>query len=265
MNFAQNIRYLRAKKELSQEKLGMELSITRNQVASYESEKADPSIETLIKFSEFFKLPIDALVKSDLTKGKENSFIDIGNHRVLFPIQIDEHNNNVVEVVNKEASAGYLNGYSDTEFIAQLPIMNLPFLPTGKHRAFKIKGDSMSPWVNDGDYVIGEYVENFQEVRNNACYVILTKNDGLVYKRIINANIKEGFVTLSSDNKTYHPYQIHLSDVLEIWGFKLNLRIGQYKEDELNPIHLLNLMRSVGIELKDLKEKYSRIETKLAN
>jgi hypothetical protein len=58
----------------------------------------------------------------------------------------------------------------------------------------------------------------------------------------------------------YQPYTIHLSEVLEIWEFKLNLCIGQYEEDEINPVSILNLMRSVGIELKDLKTRVENLE-----
>jgi hypothetical protein len=214
----------------------------------------------LIAFSEYYKLPIDALVKNDLTLSGDDSFIDIGNHRVLFPIRVDEHGDNVIEVVTQEASAGYLTGYSDSEYVANMPIMSLNFLPTGKHRAFPIKGDSMHPWVKDGDVVIGEYVEHPKMVRNNCCYIILTKEDGLVYKRVYTNKLDEGYLVLSSDNKLYNPYQVHLSEVLEIWEFKLNLCIGQYQEDELNPVSILNLMRSVGIELKELKERVNKIE-----
>ena len=65
----------------------------------------------------------------------------------------------MIELISKEASAGYLQGYSDTEYIANLPIMNLNFLPTGKYRAFPIKGDSMYPWVKDGDFVVAKYMD----------------------------------------------------------------------------------------------------------
>ncbi|MGE0560560.1 MAG: XRE family transcriptional regulator [Flavobacteriales bacterium] len=257
---AKNIRHLRVLKNLTQEQLSFELDITKSRIGSYEEGRSEPPIETLIQLSNYFKLPVDALVKNDLSLGKTDTFIDIGNQRVLFPIRVDENNDNVIEVVTKEASAGYLQGYTDTEFVANLPIMSLNFLPTGKHRAFPIKGDSMHPWVKDGDVVVCEYLESVQQIKNSYCYIILTKNDGLVYKRIFTDKIEEGYLKLSSDNKMYQPYLLHLSDVLEVWQFKLNLCIGQYQEDELNPANILNLMRSVGIELKDLKNRVERLE-----
>ena len=257
---AKNIKHLRALKGLTQEQLSFELDITKSRIGSYEEGRSEPHIDTLIQLSNYFNLPIDALVKNDLTLGTTDTFIDIGNQRMLFPIKVDENNNDVIEVVTKEASAGYLQGYTDTEYVANLPIMSLNFLPTGKHRAFPIKGDSMHPWVKDGDVVVCEYLESVKQVKHNYCYIILTRNDGLVYKRIFTSKLEEGFLTLSSDNKMYQPYLLHLADVLEIWQFKLNLCIGQYEEDEINPANILNLMRSVGIELKDLKNRVGKLE-----
>lgn len=257
---ATNLKHLRSLRGLTQEQFSTELDITKSRVGSYEEGRSEPPITTLIDLSNYFKIPIDALVKNDLSLGSDDTFIDIGNQRVLFPIRVDENNNDVIEVVTQEASAGYLMGYSDTEFIANLPIMSLNFLPTGKHRAFPIRGDSMHPWVKDGDVVVGEYMEGVERVRNNKCYIILTKEEGLVYKRVFTSKLEEGFLTLSSDNKAYQPYLLHLSDVLEIWEFKLNLCIGQYEEDEINPVSILNLMRSVGIELKDLKTRVQNLE-----
>lgn len=257
---SKNIRHLRTLKNLTQEQLSLELDVSKARIGSYEEGRSEPPISMLIAFSEYFKIPIDALLKSDLTLSENDSFLDIGNHRILFPIRVDHQGDNVIEVVTQEASAGYLQGFSDTEFIANLPIMSLNFLPTGKHRAFPIKGDSMHPWVKDGDVVIGEYIESPQQVRNNNCYIILTKEDGLVYKRVFTNRLDDGYLILSSDNKFYQPYEVHLSEVLEIWQFKLNLCIGQYEEDELNPVSILNLMRSVGIELKELKNRVNKLE-----
>lgn len=246
---------------MTQEELSIALDISKSRIGSYEESRSEPSIATLILLSDFFSIPIDALVKNDLSLGNSDVFIDIGNQRVLFPIQVDDQQNNVIEVVTKSASAGYLQGYSDTEYIANLPIMSLNFLPTGKHRAFPIKGDSMHPWVKDGDVVVAEYVEAIHQLKHNHCYVILTREEGLVYKRVGTEAVDEGRLTLRSDNKMYAPYEVSLKDMLEIWEFKLNLCIGQYQEDELNPVSILNLMKSVGIEIKELKQRLNRLET----
>ena len=92
-------------------------------------------------------------MKNDLRYAKDTSFIEVGNKRVLFPITVNEGNEDLIEIVPAQASAGYLLGYADPEYIEQLQKIKLPFLPTGTHRAFPIKGDSMLP-VKDGSFVV---------------------------------------------------------------------------------------------------------------
>ncbi|WP_341222198.1 XRE family transcriptional regulator, partial [Polaribacter atrinae] len=182
-SLSKNIKHLRRLKGLTQEFLAEELSVTRSRISSYEESRSSPSIEFLIDFSDYFKLPIDIIVRNDLTKAKDVSFIEVGNKRVLFPISVDTENENLIEVVSAKTSAGYLLGYGDPEYIEQLQKIKLPFLPTGKHRAFPIKGDSMLP-MKDGSYVVAEFVENITDVKNGTSYIIVTKNDGMTYKRV---------------------------------------------------------------------------------
>ena len=74
-----------------------------------------------------------------------------------------------IELINQKASAGYLNSYSDFEFIENLPKFQLPFLNfSGTHRAFEIKGDSMLP-LTSGSIVIGKFIEDLSFVKDGNC------------------------------------------------------------------------------------------------
>ena len=115
--FPDNIRYLRNKNQLSQEAMALKLDLTRSQIASYEDGRAEPNLQTLIRYSDYFKLPIDALLKNDLTMAQDGAFLDIGHHRILFPVLINEENEDLIEVVPIKASAGYLGGYGDPDYI----------------------------------------------------------------------------------------------------------------------------------------------------
>ena len=86
INLSKNIKHLRGLKRFSQEVLADELSVTRSRISSYEENRSSPTIEFLIDFSEYFRIPIDILVKKDLTKAQDVSFIEVGDKRVLFPI-----------------------------------------------------------------------------------------------------------------------------------------------------------------------------------
>jgi transcriptional regulator with XRE-family HTH domain len=180
---SKNIKHLRLLKKWSQEQLAEQLEIPRARIGSYEEERCDPPIDTVIKISNLFHIAVDALVKCDLSKFDSESFMKVGENRILFPIIVDKLNNDMVEVVTMKASAGYLTGYADPEYIEKLPLMNLPFKTIGKHRAFPIQGDSMPPLKN-GCYVIGKYIESINDIENGTTYIIITKDEGVVYKRI---------------------------------------------------------------------------------
>lgn len=63
---ADNIKYLRKKLGLSQEKLAELLGLNRGNIASYEKGSAEPRIENLLKMMEVFKVEVSDLVEKDL-------------------------------------------------------------------------------------------------------------------------------------------------------------------------------------------------------
>lgn len=244
-----NIKHLRTLKKLSQERFADELGWTRSVVGSYEEGRSEPPIDRLVDLSNFFEIPIDILVKNDLRKAKATSFIEIGNKRVLFPITVNEDNEDLIEIIPSKATAGYLSGYDDPEYIEQLQKIKLPFLPTGTHRAFPIKGDSMLP-VKDGAFVVAKFLETIRDVKSGRTYIILTKDDGLVYKRVF---IPEGDKTnllLSSDNKNYKPYLIAQETVLEIWEFTCCINTQEYDEKELKMSSIMTMFQELKVELE---------------
>jgi transcriptional regulator with XRE-family HTH domain len=252
-NLSKNIKHLRGLKKLTQESLAEELLVTRSRISSYEENRSSPTIEFLIDFSNYFKLPIDILIKNDLTKAKDVSFIEVGNKRVLFPIIVDSENENLIEVVPSKASAGYLLGYDDPEYIEQLEKIKLPFLPTGKHRAFPIKGDSMLP-MKDGSYVVAEFVEDIKEAKSGHSYIVITKDDGMTYKRLENLVKEKQSFLLKPDNTTYEPYEVPVAEVLELWKFTCSINTQEYEEHELKLSSIIQMFHGLGVELEALKK-----------
>jgi transcriptional regulator with XRE-family HTH domain len=249
-----NIRFLRQLKGLSQEQLADELQVTRSRIGGYEEARNEPPIDLLIRLSEFFHIAIDALVRGDLKKTNLDGLMKIGKNRILFPILLDPEGNNMVELIPLKASAGYVRGYADPEYIERLPQMRLPFLPTGKHRAFPIKGDSMPP-IKEGSFVIGKYLERFDEVKFGQTYIVVTKEDGLMYKRIMAFNKKEAAFELHSDNPTYQPFKVKGEDVLEIWEYTCCINMNQYQNEELNLDSIMNMLRGLKVELAEIKKE----------
>lgn len=248
-----NIKHLRSLKKLSQERFADDLGWTRSVVGSYEEGRSEPPIERLIDLSNYFNIPIDILVRKDLRKAKDTSFIEVGNKRVLFPVTVNEDNEDLIEIIPAKASAGYLSGYDDPEYIEQLQKIKLPFLPTGTHRAFPIKGDSMLP-VKDGAFVVAKFVEDIEDIRNGKTYIILTKNDGLVYKRIYLTDDDSNDLLLSSDNKAYKPYLVSKESILELWEFTCCINTQEYDEKELKLSSIMTMFQELKVELEAVKQ-----------
>lgn len=249
-----NIRFLRQLKGLSQEQLADELNVTRSRIGGYEEARNEPPIDLLIRLSEYFHIAIDALVRGDLKKTNLDGLMKVGKNRILFPILLDADGNDMVELIPLKASAGYLKGYADPEYIEKLPQMRLPFLPTGKHRAFPIKGDSMPP-IKEGSFVIAKYLERMEDVKIGHTYIVVTKDDGLSYKRVMNYNKKEASLELHSDNKIYQPYKVKLEEVLELWEYTCCLNMNQYDHTELNLDSIMNMLRGLKVEIEQIKRK----------
>ena len=254
-----NIKHLRALKQFSQERFADELNWTRSMVGSYEEGRSEPPIDRLIEFSNYFNIPIDILVKNDLRAARDTSFIEVGNKRVLFPITVNEANEDLIEIIPIKATAGYLQGYADPEYIEQLQKIKLPFLPTGTHRAFPISGDSMLP-VKDGSFVVAKFVDDIKDVKNGRTYIVLTKEDGLVYKRVYNKIEERNSLELHSDNKTYMPYDVHMEQVIELWEFTCCINTQEYSENELKLSSIVNMFQQLNVELKSIKNLDKALE-----
>ena len=250
--FSDNIRVLRVRHKISQEKLAQNLQITRGRYVKYEDGTSEAPYDILKKIAQYFHMSIDLLLSVDIRKINMDDLLKLENNRLILPIQVDQQGENFIEVVTQKAKAGYLNGYADPEYIESLQQISLPFLGPGKHRGFPVEGDSMPPH-EDGSIIIGRYVERLGDVQDGKTYILITKNEGMVYKRL-NKNKKNALV-LESDNSFYPNYEVRLSDIVEIWEYQCN--IGRTdKKQELNEIEdLKELILEVKREVMEIKIK----------
>lgn len=247
--FSDNIRHLRMKKGVSQSIVAESLAITRDRLAKYEEGKSQPPIEILVKISHHYHVSIDLLLTVDIRKIDMDGLIKLDDNRILLPITVDSKGENIIEIIPHKARAGYMSGYSDAEFIESLQHISLPFLSNGKYRAFPVSGDSMPPH-RDGSFIIGKYIENLGEVRDGRTYVLLTKTEGIVYKRL-NKNGKNSLV-LKSDNTFYEPYSVKASDVLEIWEYACSIATNEFEPDD-SPETIRDVLQGMRKEMAALR------------
>ena len=218
-NISGNLKFLRKRKKLTQQQFADELSIKRASVGAYEEDRAEPKYELLKKIAEYYDLTMDELVNEEINeKWRPAPKSNASNLRVL-SVTVDGQDRENIELVPVKASAGYMNGYGDPEFVAELPKFSLPMFNQGTYRAFEIKGDSMLP-LPSGTVIIGEYVENWHDVKLDDTYIIVSKDEGVVYKRIGQKFKEDKGLKLISDNKIYDPYWVASEDILEIWKAK---------------------------------------------
>jgi transcriptional regulator with XRE-family HTH domain len=62
-----NIKKIRATKGLSQQAFADLFELTRGNISSYEENRAEPRIETIVKIANYFSIPLEAFIREPLT------------------------------------------------------------------------------------------------------------------------------------------------------------------------------------------------------
>ncbi len=242
----QNIRYLRRLRRWTQLEMAAKLGIKRSLLGAYEEGRANPRNEVLEKISDLFHISLDDLMRSDLSvKG--------GNYRERRRRLKEEEPRQVIEFVPIKAMAGYLSGYQDLEFIEELNTFTLPMIGAGHFRAFEISGDSMLP-VTSGSVIVGHKITEWQEIKHNHTYIVLTRTEGVVYKRVLKNNRNKNKITLLSDNPQFESYSAYLDEVMEMW--EADAIINKIsRNQQLNVTHLAEMVSHLQEQVSVLKKK----------
>ncbi len=223
-----NIVLLRKRKKKTQDDVALAISIKRATYAGIEVGNSFPSIEVLINISNYFGVSIDTLLKVDLSTLSAYHLSELergsdvyirGSQLRILSKTTDKKNLENIELVPEKAKAGYSTGFADLEYINELPKFQFPFLSKNKkYRAFQITGDSMLP-IPDGSWVTGEFIQDWHTIKSGKPYIILTVNDGIVFKIVDNLIQDEGLLRLYSLNSLYKSYDVPIPDIKEVWQF----------------------------------------------
>ncbi len=262
--FSDNIRLLRQRKKRTQEEVAVAIGVKRAKYNSYENGIAvNPPLDTLMAVSSYFKMSIDTLVKLDLNTLSEYKLSELergyddyvrGTKLRVLTTTVNSNNRENVELVNLKARAGYTNGYSDPEFIASLPVFQLPYLSQDrKYRAFQLEGDSMHP-IPHGAFVIAEFIQNWNELKNGTPCIVITENDGIVFKLVENRLKENKSFLLRSLNSLYEPYEVKSNEVREIWKF-VQYMTKEMPDEQMTPDKLASTVLKMNEQLNLLKKK----------
>lgn len=283
--FGKNLRFLRKKMGLNQTQLSDLVRKAHTTIGNWENDVSEPNFTELIEILNIFEIGAHDLLYKDLEnaylnqengtqknqqesipKSIPNSIPNYSlsvaaeppNHYGNVPqvVTVDVHGDEKVALVPVKARAGYLLGYGDAEYISNLPVYSLPGLKNGTYRMFEVNGYSMHPTFTEKDIVVCQFVENTRFLRNERVYVVITREHGIVIKRLLNTPQEPNKLVLSSDNNiesnNYPPIVIELSEILEIWQFKYLIT----ENISNGPTH--------NIQLADINARLTLLEEKLS-
>lgn len=266
MKFSSNIKHLRKRRKKTQKDVAFALNMKRSTLNNYENGQTIPNASLLIAFSDYYKIAVDTLLRIDLSGFSEYQLSELergndiyirGSGLRVLATTVNSSNEENIELVNEKAKAGYVTGYADPEYIKELPVFRLPFLSGNrKYRTFQITGDSMLP-LPDGSWVTGEFIADWHGIISGKPYIVLTLNDGVVFKITDNLIKPEGTLRLYSLNPFYEPYDLPVGEIREVWRF-VNFISTELPSIETTDEATRRVIANLNNELKLIRKKLDK-------
>lgn len=168
--------------------------------------------------------PIGLVDETDVLISKSGmEFRELDNGMVLMTMAL----------VPEFAYASYPHGWRDPEYLVELPKYSivLPRREQGLFRAFEVRGDSMDDGtkysISHGDVAVGRLIDTDLwdqklYINGGTDYIIVT-HDGVICKRIVGHDTKEGIINCASrnTNKSEFPdFTIRLTEVYELYKIR---------------------------------------------
>ena len=272
-NIKERVLYISESKGITREKFFEDLGITYGNFKGKAKEKAlssDVLAKIITKYpeisSEWLLTGNGEMLKSEgATEVIKTPRVEIiepikVEGRSLMPkvVVVDDEDNDRIPLVSVKAQAGYLEGYDDSNYIEELPTYSLPEMRNGTYRMFQVSGFSMYPTLQDGSYVIGKFVEDWEWLGDNRVCVVVTERDGVIVKRVTNRAREKGFLYCKSDNRDYKHIKVMLEDIKEIWECQAHISF-----EFLDPVTNYQKIAELEVNLSELQDKVKNLETQL--
>jgi len=243
---SRNIRHLRRKYQFTQEEMARKLGIKRSLLGAYEEDRANPRLDVLVKAAEIFNMSVDQLVSDSLVdapsentanqpssaaprssespsraklsqtstyrRHKISESLDKGKASSLQSVQ-------ALRLVPAEEFDRYFYEAVEEAYLEKLPLLRIPGLPPSNmpYRAFEVEDDSMSP-VEKGAVVVARQEEKIQQIKDGKLYVLVTRTDGVIFRRVYNHIRKSGELLLEALNPAFTQQQLSvMGREVEAW------------------------------------------------
>jgi transcriptional regulator with XRE-family HTH domain len=266
----ENIKVLRKRMGMTQEKFAEVLGIKRSLIGAYEENRAVPPAENLNKI---FGITLDQLInysyEREFNKRLDASTMNASQkEEVTFPIEkrtVFQHTNReipsvqpslfenpkVVETkskgikyINANLFEKYLSEESFERYAENLPSISLPFFTQENLRAF----DAPADFPLENCILIAEKISDFNQIAEGQNHLIISKLGGFKYRRLYNQIQIKGVLLTSSDKANTESQEIKTSEIKEIW----------------KPIsYISKAMPLPDISLENIQDKVDSLKTEL--
>jgi hypothetical protein len=109
--------------------------------------------------------------------------------------------------------------------------------------------------VPHGAWVTGEYVQNWGSIVTGHGYIVLTIDDGIVFKIVENLIEQEKKFRLYSLNPVYDPYDVAITEVKEVWKF-VHYISSEIPDPAIPQDELLKTIAGLKKDVNLLKHKF---------
>ena len=166
---------------LSQGEVAKSIGVDQKTISHWENGVNEPQLNKLRIFCNNYKVPLSYFTNENTCTIDDIAYVDFYSD------------------VYASCGRGGLIASSDKETLA-IPISLLPTeIKNGKtYSLIKVRGNSMTPEIQDGDMVLIEHYKN-EQIVDNAIYLFMYENE--VFVKRLSKNINE--IIITSDNKDY--------------------------------------------------------------
>ncbi len=197
-NLPGNIKFLRRKQGLTQEKLGDLLGTTRASVCAYEDGRAMPPYPKLKALAEVLESTVEDITELDLSKEKR--------------------------VKNKAESQIVTLSERQTDRDGLIYSEEIPFAEYTDKKQGEVTSEAERWFESGADFplkncrILTRKIEP-HEIADGSVYVLITKSAGVLYRRVYDQAELRGVLVLTPEVTHLQTLDLPVSEVREIWEF----------------------------------------------
>lgn len=109
--------------------------------------------------------------------------------------------------------------------------------------------------IPHGAWVTGVFIQDWTTLRDKDACIILTLDEGIVFKVIENRIKTEGKLVLHSLNPLYSPYDINTRDIRELWQFVHFISPKIPENPTLENYHLVETVKKLQQDMQVIQTR----------